>query len=120
VVRDYVGHGVGREFHMPPQIPHFGQRGKDKRMKAGMVFTIEPMINVGGYQTEVMDDEWTVLTMDRSLSAQFEHTVLVTRDGVEVLTARKSVVPNSEDKPWTDVGPLSSPAAWSAKQEKTG
>ena len=81
VVRDYVGHGVGREFHMPPQIPHFGRRGKDKRMKAGMVFTIEPMINVGGYQTEVMDDEWTVLTMDRSLSAQFEHTVLVTRDG---------------------------------------
>ena len=120
VVRDYVGHGVGREFHMPPQIPHFGQRGKDKRMKAGMVFTIEPMINIGGYQTEVMDDDWTVLTMDRSLSAQFEHTVLVTRDGVEVLTARKNVVSNSEDKPWADIGPLSSPAAWSAKQEKTG
>ena len=120
VVRDYVGHGVGREFHMPPQIPHFGQRGKDKRMKAGMVFTIEPMINIGGYQTEVMDDEWTVLTMDRSLSAQFEHTVLVTRDGVEVLTARKQVAINSEDKSWADVGPLSSPAAWSAKQEKTG
>jgi len=120
VVRDYVGHGVGREFHMPPQIPHFGQRGKDKRLKAGMVFTIEPMINIGGYQTEVMDDEWTVLTMDRSLSAQFEHTVLVTREGVEVLTARKNVVLSSEDKPWVDVGPLSSPAAWNAKQEKTG
>jgi methionyl aminopeptidase len=67
-----------------------------------------------------MDDEWTVLTMDRSLSAQFEHTVLVTRDGVEVLTARKNLVLNSEDKPWVDVGPLSSPAAWNAKQEKTG
>jgi methionyl aminopeptidase len=116
VVRDYVGHGVGREFHMP----HFGRRGKDKRMKAGMVFTIEPMINVGGYQTEVMEDEWTVLTMDRSLSAQFEHTVLVTRDGCEVLTARKDVVRQCEDKPWADIGPLSSPAAWAARQEKTG
>jgi methionyl aminopeptidase len=120
VVRDYVGHGVGREFHMPPQIPHFGRRGKDKRMKAGMVFTIEPMINLGGYQTEVMDDDWTVLTMDRSLSAQFEHSVLVTREGCEVLTARKNVVQHSEDKPWSEVGPLSSPAAWSARQEKTG
>jgi len=120
VVRDYVGHGVGREFHMPPQIPHFGRRGKDKRMKAGMVFTIEPMINLGGYQTEVMDDEWTVLTMDRSLSAQFEHTVLVTRDGVEVLTARKKVVRHCEDDPRAEVGPLSSPAAWSARREKTG
>ncbi len=120
VVRDYVGHGVGREFHMPPQIPHFGKRGKDKRMKAGMVFTIEPMINAGGYQTELMEDEWTVLTLDRSLSAQFEHTVLVTRDGAEVLTARRQIVRHCEDKPWADVGPLSSPAAWSAKQEKTG
>jgi methionine aminopeptidase len=91
-----------------------------KRMKAGMVFTIEPMINIGGYQTEVMDDEWTVLTMDRSLSAQFEHTVLVTRDGAEVLTARKNVVVHSDHKPWTDVGPPSSPADWNAKQEKTG
>ena len=105
---------------MPPQIPHFGRRGKDKRMKAGMVFTIEPMINLGGYQTEVMDDDWTVLTMDRSLSAQFEHSVLVTRDGCEVLTARKGIVQNCEDKPWADVGPLSSPAAWNARQEKTG
>ena len=120
VVRDYVGHGVGRQFHMPPQIPHFGRRGKDKRMKAGMVFTIEPMINLGGYQTEVMDDEWTVLTMDRSLSAQFEHTVLVTREGCEVLTARKDVVSRCEDVPWAEVGPLSSPAAWTARQEKTG
>ena len=120
VVRDYVGHGVGREFHMPPQIPHFGRRGRDKRMKAGMVFTIEPMINLGGYQTEVMDDEWTVLTLDRSLSAQFEHTILVTRDGCEVLTARKGVVQHSEDKPWSEVGPLSAPAAWAARQVKTG
>jgi methionyl aminopeptidase len=120
VVRDYVGHGVGREFHMPPQIPHFGRRGRDKRMKAGMVFTIEPMINLGGYQTEVMDDDWTVLTLDRSLSAQFEHTVLVTREGCEVLTARKNVVRHSEDKPWTEVGPLSTPAAWAEREVKTG
>jgi methionyl aminopeptidase len=120
VVRDYVGHGVGRQFHMPPQIPHFGRRGKDKRMKAGMVFTIEPMINAGGYQTELLDDDWTVLTMDRSLSAQFEHTVLVTREGAEVLTARKKVVQHSEDKAWSDVGPLSAPAAWNARREKTG
>jgi methionyl aminopeptidase len=120
VVRDYVGHGVGREFHMPPQIPHFGRRGKDKRMKAGMVFTIEPMINLGGYQTELMEDDWTVLTMDRSLSAQFEHTVLVTREGCEVLTARKNVVPHSEDLAWADVGPLGSPAAWSERRGKTG
>lgn len=116
VVRDYVGHGVGREFHMPPQIPHFGKRGKDKRLKAGMVFTIEPMINLGGYRTELMDDEWTVLTQDRSLSAQFEHTVLVTREGVEVLTARREVARQSEDLPWSKVGPLSAPAAWATRQ----
>lgn len=116
VVRDYVGHGVGREFHMPPQVPHFGRRGKDKRMKAGMVFTIEPMINLGGYQTELMDDQWTVLTADRSLSAQFEHSVLVTREGAEVLTARRAVAKHSEDLPWAEVGPLSAPAAWAAKQ----
>jgi methionyl aminopeptidase len=67
-----------------------------------------------------MDDDWTVLTLDRSLSAQFEHTVLVTRDGVEVLTARKAIVRHSEDKPWSDVGPLGSPAAWNARREKTG
>ncbi|MEM7136887.1 MAG: type I methionyl aminopeptidase [Myxococcota bacterium] len=120
VVRDYVGHGVGREFHMPPQIPHYGRRGKDKRLKAGMVFTIEPMINVGSAGTELMDDDWTVLTQDRSLSAQFEHTVLVTRDGVEVLTARKNVATRSEDLPWSQVGPLSSPAAWSRRPQAAG
>ena len=118
VVRDYVGHGVGREFHMPPQIPHFGRRGKDKRLKAGMVFTIEPMINVGTCPTELMEDGWTVLTRDRSLSAQFEHTVLVTREGVEVLTTRGAIAPNSEDKPWADVGPITAPAAWDSKREK--
>ena len=116
VVRDYVGHGVGRIFHMAPQIPHFGTRGKGKRLKAGWVFTIEPMINIGGYETELMDDEWTVLTRDRSLSAQFEHTILVTKTGVEVLTRRNEILRHSEDLPWSDVGPLSAPAAWEARE----
>lgn len=97
VVRDYVGHGIGREFHMPPQVPHYGKRGTLKRMKAGMIFTIEPMVNIGGYECEVLDDDWTVVTADRSLSAQFEHTVLVTETGCEVLTGRWAPLRNSED-----------------------
>jgi len=117
VVRDYVGHGVGREFHMPPQIPHYRSRDSASRlkMKAGMVFTIEPMINLGTYETELMKDRWTVLTADRKLSAQFEHTVLVTRSGCEVLTARSQVVKHSEDLPWSDLGPLSAPAAFATQ-----
>jgi len=97
VVRDYVGHGIGREFHMPPQVPHYGKRGTLKRMKAGMIFTIEPMVNIGGFECEVMEDDWTVVTADGSLSAQFEHTVLVTETGCEVLTARWAPLRNSED-----------------------
>ncbi|HJK90402.1 MAG TPA: type I methionyl aminopeptidase [Polyangiaceae bacterium LLY-WYZ-15_(1-7)] len=124
VVRDYVGHGVGREFHMPPQVPHYKperQKGfftdlKNHRMKEGMVFTIEPMINVGTYECELQDDDWTVLTKDRKLSAQFEHTILVTRTGAEVLTRRPAVVKHSEDLPWAEVGELSAPAAWEARQ----
>ncbi|HET8935590.1 MAG TPA: type I methionyl aminopeptidase [Polyangiales bacterium] len=112
VVRDYVGHGIGREFHTAPQVPHYGQRGSGKRLKAGMVFTIEPMINIGHFSCEIMDDEWTVLTADRSLSAQFEHTIVVTRDGCEVLTARREVLKLSEDKPWAKLGKLSCPAAF--------
>lgn len=114
VVRDYVGHGVGREFHMKPQIPHFGTRGKGDRVKAGMVFTIEPMINVGDYEGEVLDDDWTVVTRDRSLSAQFEHTILVTRSGCEVLTSRPERLAQSEDKDWALLGPLSNAAAVAA------
>jgi methionyl aminopeptidase len=98
VVRDYIGHGIGREFHMAPQVPHFGKRGTGKRLKPGMVFTIEPMINVGHYETEVLEDGWTVITSDGSLSAQFEHTVVVTASGVEVLTRRDAVLVNSEDR----------------------
>jgi methionyl aminopeptidase len=118
VVRDFVGHGVGREMHLPPQIPHYGKRNDGKRMKAGMVFTIEPMINLGGYEIEILDDDWTVLTRDRKLSAQFEHTLLVTRDGVEVLTARNEVVKSSEDKPWAELGERSSPAAFATTQAR--
>ncbi|MBD0335025.1 MAG: type I methionyl aminopeptidase [Cyanobacteria bacterium Co-bin13] len=86
VVRDFVGHGVHRIFHAAPQVPHYGTRGKGKKLRPGMVFTIEPMINVGTYEVEVLADGWTAVTTDRQLTAQFEHTVAVTRDGVEVLT----------------------------------
>jgi methionyl aminopeptidase len=106
VVRDYTGHGIGRQFHTEPSVPHYGFPGTGPRIKRGMVFTIEPMVNVGGYETEVLADDWTVLTRDRSLSAQFEHTVLVTRSGVEVLTRRPAVLVHSEDRPYAITGPL--------------
>lgn len=86
VVRDFVGHGVGFDFHEPPQIPHFGQRGDGARLVPGMVFTIEPMINLGGYDLIILDDQWTAVTKDGSLSAQFEQTILVTEEGSESLT----------------------------------
>lgn len=96
VVRAFVGHGIGRKFHEPPQVSHVGKRGEGMRLKAGMVFTIEPMINVGGYDVEILDDKWTVLTADRSLSAQFEHQLVVTKSGCEVLTQRSRDLSNSE------------------------
>lgn len=86
VVRDFVGHGVSNVFHTAPEIPHFGTRGKGKRLRPGMVFTIEPMINEGTWEVEVLGDGWTAVTRDRKLSAQFEHTLAVTEDGVEILT----------------------------------
>lgn len=86
VVRDFVGHGIANVFHTAPEIPHYGTHGKGKRLRAGMVFTIEPMINEGTWEVEVMSDKWTALTRDRKLSAQFEHTIAVTEDGVEILT----------------------------------
>ncbi|NER84086.1 MAG: type I methionyl aminopeptidase [Leptolyngbya sp. SIO1D8] len=92
VVRDFVGHGVHRIFHTAPQIPHYGVAGKGKKLRKGMVFTIEPMINVGTYEVEVLADGWTAVTADRKLTAQFEHTVAVTADGVEVLTLAKAKV----------------------------
>lgn len=96
VVRAFVGHGIGRRFHEDPQVSHVGQWGRGPRLKPGMTFTIEPMINVGTYDVRVLDDDWTAVTADGSLSAQFEHTVLVTLTGVEVLTARSSKLINSE------------------------
>lgn len=92
VVRDFVGHGIGRKFHDAPNVQHFGKRGTGMRLKAGMIFTIEPMINIGGWEVEVLADKWTAVTCDRSLSAQFEHTVLVTTHGCEVLTRNLTAV----------------------------
>ncbi|MDY6879742.1 MAG: type I methionyl aminopeptidase [Desulfatiglans sp.] len=86
VVREFVGHGVGIEFHESPQIPHYGQRGSGVTLVPGMVFTIEPMINLGGKRLRILEDNWTAVTADGSLSAQFEQTVLVTEEGYESLT----------------------------------
>ncbi len=91
VVRDFVGHGVSNIFHTAPQVPHYGTRGKGKRLRPGMVFTIEPMINEGTWEVEVLADQWTAVTKDRKLSAQFEHTVAVTQDSVEILTLSRKV-----------------------------
>ena len=92
VVRDFVGHGVSRVFHTAPQVPHYGTRGKGKKLRPGMVFTIEPMINEGTWEVEVLSDGWTAVTKDRKLSAQFEHTLAVTPDGVEILTLHPDLV----------------------------
>ena len=86
VVREFVGHGVGFRFHEPPEIPHYGQKGIGITLVPGMVFTIEPMINLGEKDVVILDDKWTVVTKDRSLSAQFEQTFVVTEDGYESLT----------------------------------
>ena len=86
VVRDFVGHGLGREFHCAPEVPHFGKKGRGSRLRPGMTFTIEPMINLGDWHVEVLDDDWTAVTRDHSLTAQFEHSLLVTDDGVEIMT----------------------------------
>ena len=88
VVREYCGHGIGREMHEEPQVRHFGQRGTGLPLSVGMVFTIEPMLNRGGRSVRTEADGWTVVTRDGSLSAQFEHTVAVTATGVSVLTLR--------------------------------
>lgn len=87
IVRDFVGHGIGRAMHEPPQVPNYGDRGLGMRFKPGMVIAIEPMLNVGGGDVRVLDDGWTVETRDRSLSAHVEHTVAITADGPRVLTA---------------------------------
>ncbi len=86
IVREYCGHGIGREFHEEPQVLHYGTPGTGTVLKPGMTFTIEPMVNLGKRQVKLLPDEWTVVTKDHSLSAQWEHTNLVTEDGFEVLT----------------------------------
>ncbi len=93
VVREFTGHGVGREFHTAPTIFHYGKPNSGDRILPGMTFTIEPMINLGHWRTEILDDGWTAVTADGSLSAQWEHSLLVTDDGVEVLTLGKDEVP---------------------------
>ena len=89
VVREYCGHGIGRQFHEEPQVLHYGRPGTGIELKAGMTFTIEPMLNAGRAEVKLLPDGWTVVTKDHSLSAQWEHTVLVTADGFEVLTQRE-------------------------------
>ncbi|MDH3520536.1 MAG: type I methionyl aminopeptidase [Myxococcales bacterium] len=88
VVRDFVGHGIGRRFHEDPQVPHYGESGRGLRLRPGMTFTVEPMINVGVPDVEILEDGWTAVTGDRQLSAQYEHTLEVTADGVRILTVQ--------------------------------
>ncbi|MEM9693844.1 MAG: type I methionyl aminopeptidase [Myxococcota bacterium] len=96
VVRAFVGHGIGRIFHEPPQVMHYGRYNTGPRLKAGMTFTIEPMVNIGHYEVDVLEDQWTAVTRDGSLSAQFEHTLVVTKKGCEILTRRSERLANSE------------------------
>ena len=86
IVRDFVGHGIGRDMHEDPQVPHFGRPGRGPRLMEGMVLTIEPMVNIGRYNCIVADDGWTARTVDGSLSAQYEHTLAITKDGPIILT----------------------------------
>ncbi|MCY1163344.1 Methionine aminopeptidase [compost metagenome] len=88
VVREYCGHGIGTVFHDEPQVLHYGQGNSGMILEEGMTFTIEPMVNGGDWKTKLLGDKWTVVTKDHSLSAQYEHTLLVTKTGVEILTAR--------------------------------
>ena len=94
VVQDFCGHGIGQVFHKEPNILHYGKKGNGEKVKAGMIFTIEPMINIGNYETKILNDGWTAVTKDKSLSAQFEHTIGVTKDGYEIFTQSKKVNSN--------------------------
>ena len=89
VVQDFCGHGIGQMFHEEPSVLHYGKKGTGEKIKAGMIFTIEPMINIGNYETKILNDGWTAVTKDKSLSAQFEHTVGITKDGYEIFTQSK-------------------------------
>ena len=89
VVRDFCGHGIGKKFHESPNILHYGEKNSGIELKEGMIFTVEPMINLGKFETKTLKDGWTAVTKDKSLSAQFEHTVGVTKDGYEIFTLSK-------------------------------
>ena len=89
VVQDFCGHGIGESFHKEPNILHYGEKGTGDKLKEGMIFTIEPMINLGKYETKTLKDGWTAVTKDKSLSAQFEHTIGVTKNGYEIFTNLK-------------------------------
>ena len=104
VVREFVGHGVGRKLHEEPQVPNFGPKGTKPRLRAGMILAIEPMINLGGAAVRILDDKWTVVTRDGKPSAHFEHTVLITKGEPEVLTARER---------------LTAPGSFSAREAQT-
>ena len=97
VVRDFCGHGIGKIFHKPPNILHYGKKGEGAKLETGMIFTVEPMINEGLYNTKLLKDGWTAVTKDKSLSAQFEHTVGVTNEGFEIFTKSKK---NYEQPPY--------------------
>jgi methionyl aminopeptidase len=90
VVRQFVGHGTGRQMHEDPQVPNFGEPSSGKRMKSGLVIAVEPMVNAGSHLVEVLDDKWTAVTKDRSMSAHFEHTIAITEEGPWVLTRASS------------------------------
>ena len=106
VVREYTGHGIGRKFHGPPTVQHHGRKGTGLRLRKGMTFTVEPMVNLLGPEIDHLNDGWTVVTKDGGLSAQFEHTIYVTATGCEVLTARHTRLHNSEDKDYSKLGSL--------------
>jgi len=97
VVRDFCGHGIGKIFHLPPNILHYGKKGEGMKLETGMIFTVEPMINEGVYNTKLLKDGWTAVTKDKTLSAQFEHTVGVTKEGFEIFTKSKK---NYEQPPY--------------------
>ena len=109
VVRDFVGHGVGRKLHEEPQVPNYGKRGERPRLKAGMTLAIEPMINLGAEKTRILADGWTVIATDRKPSAHYEHVVLVTDGEPEILTARGRMVPegvaNLNPRPVSELKP---------------
>jgi methionyl aminopeptidase len=99
VVRDFVGHGIGRRLHEPPQVPNYGTPGTRERLRAGMVLALEPMVNAGGFEVETMDDGWTAVTADGRLSAHFEHTVVVTENGPEILSLPASPRREGQGRP---------------------